>query len=417
MFLSKMAYCCHKLILYLRHPVPLRPLVQVFVMGGVFWAFSAFASAHQQPRCVRVFEEQSAYPSSREEGWAKLPPVSVPPSLKQENDLTKTGYGQHYSAGLDEVLKIQLLAREMRQKNIDPQKTHIADLADQVEGHIAFFESGFASRRFSDQESSPPGVLEHKNQREEPATAPPPPSAKGDIYPQTFFVKGDLYKTFQNLVRQVRTRVQQEQLTYPFWVNFNYRVVNLIQGTNYNERRAQMLSVMENFPNYIYFPTVHDLGIMAFNQVDTKGIILVGLIKKPVEVDGTVFHPEKFFHHDAAHFRYGTKRIRPEERRFHARWVKKLPLLPKAKRERVELIYFLLTHENRSPRPLRYTDKEYLYETILPKVSRFYWEPGHVRDMEHLLPPSTNTRSQQDIQNYLKKSADDFSQVAQSLSL
>lgn len=351
--------------------------------------------AQQQVECRRVFKnmriatESSLYEGKKTSALvSELKRVKVLDSLKKrEGHLRTQGVREYYTAGLDEVIKLQALARALKSGRVDPENTHIVDFADQVENHIAFFNVG---------------VLD------------PLHKVTMSLNPDNRKAKLRWEDQFADLARQARLRVKEKKLTYKFWVEFNYRLAALSQGMDFGEERTRGFRILKNFPDYVYLPTIKELGVMAFNHVDTQGIILIGLINKPVEVDGVLFYPEKFFHHDAVHYRYGTKKLRSEEKEFHQNWFRKVQKLSPRQRERVELVYFLMSHETSHPKPAQYSEKSYITQKVLENVERFHYKQGAYQDMHHLLPPEVSADLISEIETWLKQSAEDFVKTAKN---
>ncbi len=362
----------------------------------------------QQMECLRVFQNGKTattknFKIPRFSGGLKrvkepvpLERVKVPASLKREDHLRSQGVREYYTAGLDEVVKLRVLARALKSGVVDPENTHIVDFADQVENHIAFFNVGVWDP-----------VHKNRDKPSHPLSSDPEEKQSGLWWS----------RQFEDLIRQARSRVKNKRLTYKFWVEFNYRLSALSQGTDFSEERTRHFGILKHFPDYVYLPTIKELGIMAFNHVDTHGIILIGLINRPVEVDGVLFYPEKFFHHDAVHYRYGTKKIHQVEKEFYKQWSHQVKTLSPTQREKVELVYFLMTHEERKPRPTQYSEDSYVTQEVLKSVKRFYKKEGCCRDMHHLLPSEVNAGLTSEIETWLRKSAQAFVKTARAAQI
>ena len=238
--------------------------------------------------------------------------VQVPPAQETEAGLRVRGFREAYIAGMDEMHRMQTIADALKGSKANPNVTHIEDFAAQVEDHITFFKKS--------------GV---KNE------------------------------AIEVLSREARQRVQEKQVTYIWWMRWNLKMVKAVgeQQIKFNhplpEDYTDIFSGMTKRELFepdevVLLPTTKELGVMAFNQVSSKKLAPVGLVNQVTKADDLSFTPTEFFLHDIIHAEDTLSRKlmdSPKYKKFHRSFRKKVKKLPPEKREKVETILFLITHE------------------------------------------------------------------------
>lgn len=266
--------------------------------------------------CQAVLSSRPEAPFSR-----VLRRVKVPPLQETGRQLRAKGFEEFYIAGMDEVSRLNTLSEALRQNKVNPDLTHIEDFASQVEEHISFFS----------EKPHLSGKSEFKNHKE----------------------------MLKILSREARWRVKEGKVTYNWWMQWNLKMLDAVD-TEHDLKNFKDTIILDMAKgafkkglfqpsDVIFLPIIKELGIMAFNLVTSKKLVLLGLVNEVTEVDGFLkFHPLKFFFHDISHgLDEDARRINDsrEYQNFHLQFVKKTKKLSKKKRREMEMLLFLITHE------------------------------------------------------------------------
>ena len=322
--------------------------------------------------------------------------------IESQADMEKQGYHPRYIAGLDNVKTNLQIAHSLRQrfsdsKNlIDFEKAHIPEFSYLIDSHIDFIERGIRSQNFSDK-------ITRLNQ-------------------------------LNQLRYEARSAKKAEQITYRWWLKFNLRLAILAtpqkhrytngdyfgyyfenkwtktdrQNTSYNNT----LRIMEDglntylklkhhqFPKKILIPIMKgNLGIMSINRTYGTRVHLIGLVNTAIEVHDTLLSPIRFFRHDLSH----ADGIDVDTNLFFNLFIQKLMHLSKLERERVELIFFELTHEFRSN--LLKTNLS-IQEIVEQKINI---DPKNYKESDFLpFIPVGHNHTYKDVNNFLQQAKSDF---------
>ena len=337
-----------------------------------------------------------------------LPRVQVPPARETEAELKAKGFENHYTAGMDEVHRMQVIAHALRGNQVDPDRTHIEDFAAQVEGHIAFFNR---PGRLTERESQFPSLKKQMPDR----------------------------GAMKTLSREARQRVKEQKVTYNWWMQWNLKMLDTVDSninlqlylTNYSK-----LNLSFNDPflsmargafkkgrfdegDTVYLPTTEELEVMAFNQASSKKLVPLALSDRPAFTDGAVECPIEFFLHDLSHGTDDFTRKLVDSakyKNFHRAFKKKVRKLPTSQRKKVELMLFLLTHEYSGFRsPDNFVNLLDVYPVHHHYVQTHYLRLDKEGDMGHLLPPALQAAPQERVLEYFVSAMEGFEEVAREI--
>lgn len=143
------------------------------------------------------------------------------------------------------------------------------------------------------------------------------------FYPKN--VVGD--ETVENFRAEMESRIKDGKVTYEWWLVFNMRLSILMtpkefrstwagdsqmkefdntlfeEGWKDHDRSKSSLKTYLENPEYVFFPSyLGDFTIEGINRTFYSGAFLVGLINKPIMVDGRLMYPDQFFKHDLVHY-------------------------------------------------------------------------------------------------------------------
>ena len=207
----------------------------------------------------------------------------------QELILKKQGFSPSYYSGVDKAREFKRVQQYLQEINADPKTTHIPYFASQAEQTIFKFEEG----------------LKKQNQE------------------NTSFLEERL-KILEEFKKEAQKRIKNQEVTYDWWANFNFRLVLLATPStdlpeyfvtyttplftthesidkNFDQTLfKEFQDIKEMFPETIMFFSTDDFGIMAFNRMGASShfIGVSGHNKSADELDRT---PIEFFIHDMSH--------------------------------------------------------------------------------------------------------------------
>ena len=260
------------------------------------------------------------------------------------------GYKDIYIAGLDNANTNLRLARSLRgklvDKSIDPHTLHIPEFAALIDTHIDFIERGIIeSHEIPD--------------------------------------KAERLRLLESLRMEAHSRWNLRKVTSRYWFNLNFLLSILasysimeskseisyedLAGLTTNEdierlyKKLELLdykkgdnlydyylsiyniiSLLNQFPERIMIPTIHDLGRMSINRTNGTGVHLIGLNNRLVQADNRYMLPYKYFLHDGDHAILRAI----DDPQILMRIQLRLDNLSRQQREPVEYIYFEVDHEN-----------------------------------------------------------------------
>ncbi len=236
--------------------------------------------------------------------------------LFKEYPAKPSGYGPAWTKGWYEAYELLEVGQNLREKNINPHKTHIEYFARDIDKHINHIREGILS-------------LVDKA------------------------VKSALLNHLEIIESSAKKALREKAVTYRYWLDFNRQLsrVNTVQeggvmsfGDHLSGRGTE-----QAFPTLIVLPVIVEngmLGIMTINRMFPYRIYPIGLSKGPKEVGDQRMNPARFYDHDLLHTEGGLLSYNNKDRiLFHSRFLKFVENLSPKKRKNVELAYFILIHE------------------------------------------------------------------------
>ena len=241
--------------------------------------------------------------------------LTLPKKSRREEPLQDKGYSSFWTRGLNEVNEWIALKEQFIRLKANPHITYIDYFADQIPALIEYVKRGIAS-------------LPYARERQ---------------------------KALEYLEKEANTTIDKQQVTYEWWIKFNY-ILSKIFSPSYQEILNDKIptddatilidSLISLFPGKILIPTTKGgIGIIAFNRTHPLNIHALGLIKKEKTTHSRLISPEGFFLHDIGHANKSDHFSSPLNQKFHSLFIERIQALSIEKRQNVEIIYFVLTHE------------------------------------------------------------------------
>ena len=233
----------------------------------------------------------------------------------------KTNHGEAYSAGYAEVNQMIEVARQMRAKNIDPKVTHIPFFSNQIDGYLQKVREGILA-------TQPNNALRVKR-----------------------------LQVINDLEKEAILRKDRQQVNYDWTVDFYDQLTFAASGDlreikrdRQGQREFHSIKRVTLFPDLIFFPTVSDMGAIAFNRAGVHGIGPLGVSGRPVDADNMTMSPYSFFTHDRDHavvitMDHEVLKYAP----FRKRVLDRAESLTPERREMVEFWEFFAYHEGKNP--------------------------------------------------------------------
>ena len=335
----------------------------ILLIFSLFFSWNSFA----QNSCHSLFQFQKgevAAESDVSKRFLQNAEMELKSSLQnmgkslQEPRLEQDGFTPEYYEGFDKAGRLKRVQTYLQEIQADSEKTHISFFSGQVEQIVSYFERAFRGQT-------------------------------------------ERLRLLEDLKKEAQKRITNQELTYDWWLNFNFRLVLLSTPENevfddlglvftdsesYAKRKKEIFRVLninnlidlaktdtamgnfidqasslsfirvkdfqtikEAFPEVVLFFTTDEPGIMAFNRMGSHShFITVSPYVKGA--DGRTFSPLGFFLHDVAHgheaykySKYDSKREMIEKNKEIQERLNNIP--NQADREKAELALFLFRHE------------------------------------------------------------------------
>ena len=233
----------------------------------------------------------------------------------------------------------------------------------------------------------------------------------------------------EELKKEAQDRVSKNQVTYDWWLRYNVRLAKWASPTDRDytsywwrkdlsyedllekyprERTAlqYMFPISHNsFPGLILMPTRDDLGIMALNEASQNGIVPIGVMNRnSLWVDGGKnFSPSDYIVHDLNHASNGYGGTGDF---FYTHIKKKMEKMNTEDRQKVETVYFYITHERSEIRLDSSNIQSFKNDSLEGNlIARL----GDNHDLGGLVSKDAFT-----VQRYVNEAVDLFFQVAES---
>ena len=305
----------------------------------------------------------------------------VPHKTNEELKLKEQGFSSAYVRGIDKVNEWISVVNQLRKLKVNPYKTHIEYFVGSIEAHIERVREG----------------LDPSN-----------------VY---------ALRTLERLKRHAERTVQREEVTYYWWLRFNYALSKVSDFTMSNAdimrgrsilRGVERNNLVNRFPAYIVMPTIiGKMGVMAINRANQADIYIGGLISGKGTGHGEeLVSPEWFFDHDISTHAVNaingksTYRDNDHSERYDL-LVEKMGSLTGEKRKHVELAFYILMHERGDA---AFLEKRFLYiqSLIHSTLSAQIYNKFNFRG---LLDTSSNER----IAEQIREVVDDFMEIVKEV--
>ena len=285
-----------------------------FYLFFILYILLGISSAKGSPCEEEGFTEKQSFSKevkTRIHSWE----LTLPKKSRKEESLQKKGYNPFWTRGLNEVNEWLALKEQLTKLKANPRTTHIDYFAGKIPEHIEYVKRGIA------------------------------------FLPKA----GERQLALERLERKAQEAITEKKVTYEWWIKFNH-ALSKIFSPSYSEllnnkipkNEASMLmdSLINLFPGKILIPTTKgEVGIITFNRTHPLNIHPMGLVNKDKVTHEKPISAEGFFLHDMGHANRNEHFSAPINQKFHNLLIGKVQDLPTEKRQNVELIYFVLTHE------------------------------------------------------------------------
>ena len=125
----------------------------------------------------------------------------------EELRLKKQGFKREYYRGVDQARELNAVARYLRTINADPKNTHIQYFSDQIDKTISDFEASFRKHN----QDNPEFLAER-------------------------------LKLLEDIKREARKRIKDQNVTYDWWANFNLRLPMIAEEPYFIQQILKMRS-------------------------------------------------------------------------------------------------------------------------------------------------------------------------------
>ena len=367
------------------------------------------------------------------------------PRSNQESEFYRIkGYDESSYKGIDEIIYYGILGAQLKEAGVDPERTHIEDLARMVLTRLNWFGEVLVALRMY---VRPPGLSNLKffnefynmNQKKEAGRL------------------DKVFDIFDDFVKEAQERVHQRRVTYRWFNQWSHRLAMLasvVEDGKYLLRENQWIShagfekllnsrqslfrerkmriqsqmgledlknVLDNFPREIIFYMPGEIGIIALNYTEPTGVPIGLMNGSPLDfyggkrkpTDGIVLSSVIHSAHDLRHHRDGfgkllwSRNIKASvsKAEFKTLFIDKVRQMPQEQGYQAHLGFFLLNHEFGRVQSINIHNREEILQMVLSKLDIF--EDGAFRN----LLPVHIIKEKSHIENYLRETADVFSDV------
>ena len=270
---------------------------------------------------------------------------------RMEITLAEEGYKVSYIRGIDQVNEWVVVRKKLQELRANPRTTHIKYFVDQIPSHIAHIRQGL----------------------------------KNNYSPNIGFSGSKLeqLKRLEVLEKEAEQAIIDERVTYEWWLEFNIKLARLMYGRMSisldQGDRSLIATGLSFFPIMMIMPTIQikkGPGIITFNRNGVTGTYPAGLISQnTAKADKRTFPAPDFFGHDVSHAQQEGNQLYLEysvgHHLFHKRLLTNIEGLSPGKREEAEVVYFIMTHENRG-KNISYSDwtLQQMRENIINEINR-----------------------------------------------
>ena len=383
------------------------------------------------------------------ESIKRIDSINVP-RTNEEVALRAQGHRDIFMEGVDDMNRLQTLGQGLRERNINPFKTHVDDFADETQDDIKFIRQGLVSKsRKIKQEIE--GSSNYTSSEKQLRMAEVDAQLAEDL------------EILEDFAQEAKQRVTEERVTHHWRSHWSNRLTVLatnksdrpilivpdntpeIRGINedwwkteenldeyldseyihnkkysfispqFSIRKKNSVEYIEeairDFPDRIFLPTTNTQGIIAMNETIGTNIAPSGMINTSTIADGVLLNPADFHWHDLNDTTLSYQRVAKSggtdldfRKKFHTRYKEVRQDLNKEDREKFETIYFVLKEDSIG----RYVVQNVTSLDFSLTVGRFLRQ----NDLGALLPDSVNIQSKEAVASYLRECVEKFNEIA-----
>ena len=323
--------------------------------------------------------------------------------MESQQDLESQGYGPEYIASFDYVKNGLQLAHRLRQRFRDPntnsEEAHIPEFADLIDSHIDFIERAIRNQNSPDKYLRLQKLMELRHNAR---------LAKN--------TRKVTYRYYLALNFQLIILTNPREDSYSFYLRKpsdpnNFHPENIITpDMDYDDISIAIIEKLfsdfidrYSFPEVIIMPTIEssgNIGIISENRTSGTDVHFIGLSDKPTYAHGWNMSPLMYLSHDLAH-----TFVKPtyDMNLFIELFFYNLRALPKSQRQRIELVFYELTHESGYRLS---TITEPIQEVVARHLRAGTKDHYDISDFSQFIPGYNHTLS--DVNAFLQQARDDF---------
>ena len=289
--------------------------------------------------------------------------LEVTSSIQNESHLKAQGYGPFFVKGIDDIPEWVALRRQWQELRANPYKTHIPYFADKIEEHIAFVVKGLGP---------------HINPQQQ--------------------------KALSKLKREAKKAVEQEKVTYYWWIEFNYQLSHVLSNKTWVANRTNpygrdmefIWDIISYFPIRVMIPTTkEELGIISLSRAYNEGIYPISLTSQTKKVNDVPMDPIAFLEHDISHaynflLSKDITQYSPGHKLRYNKIQALISTLPYEQRKLAEVVYFISIHEE-SIDLLVDKPREEIRQTLSQDVARSLQNKAFPKEIIGIKPPEYDT--------------------------
>ena len=324
----------------------------------------------------------------------------------KETGLREKGYRSVFIDGLNEIHKglkvIERMKSEFRKGQFDPKKNHVPEFSEKVEETLKFIKEG--------------------------------------IIEQGIEVKERL-ATLNQFTQEARSRVNENKVTYNWWLKFILRLAILATPSSEREgigktdwwkkenfkNKDLSRSDYETLSSYlddvrdfrkVFLPVVNQkLGIMALNLISSVDhVAAIELVNNVTIADGKSYWPLRHLLHDDSHglFALFSSRFKRLYNYLSGQQIN----LNTEDVEKNELVFFMVSHEHillnpRGKEVFEKMEEESVTRRLIKNTDKF----TNPNIYGVFLPKSVDLNSKRQVQAYLKGASTMFFQTVEGIDI
>ncbi len=323
--------------------------------------------------------------------------------MENQQDLESQGYGPEYIANFDYIKNGLQIAYHLRQRfknsNTNPEEAHIPEFADLIDSHIDFIERAIRNQNSPDRYLRLQKLMELRHNAQ---------LAKN--------TRKVTYRYYLALNFQLIILTNPREDPYSFYLrkssdpNHFHPESIITPDMDYDDISIAIIEKLfsdfidrYSFPEVIIMPTIEssgNIGIISENRTSGTDVHFIALNDKPTYAHGWNMSPLMYLSHDLAH-----TFVKPtyDMNLFIELFFYNLRSLPKSQRQRIELVFYELTHESGYRLS---TITEPIQEVVARHLRVDPKDPYDISDFSQFIPGHNHTLS--DVNAFLQQARDDF---------